>query len=148
MAREASSTSTRYILAALFVIALKYKCFLWEVMWRSTLPCLSHVEYVMVLSSCYMSELSRVLLHEHLYAILSNLKSNSLLFFHSQIICCLWSYYPSEYFLLKFKPHEDLISYYLLKLGFSSSAHPLTSGNTWPSSNSNVVSIEVNAKLG
>lgn len=28
MAREASSTSTRYILAALFVIALKYKCLL------------------------------------------------------------------------------------------------------------------------
>lgn len=28
MAREASSTSTRYILAALFVTALKYKCLL------------------------------------------------------------------------------------------------------------------------
>ena len=28
MAREVSSTSTRYILAALFIIALKYKCLL------------------------------------------------------------------------------------------------------------------------
>lgn len=46
-----------------------------------------------------MSELSHVLPHGYLYAILSKLQlSNNILFFHSQVIFGLWSYFPLEYF--------------------------------------------------